>query len=64
MLKAVEQKLEEANKKLNEEIIQHQSDIETNKQKISTREICYNTLFNQLLTKVSEDIKGIQSYIS
>jgi len=53
----------EANRVLNEDILKCQSEMAATTEKINTRAMCYDTLAGQLLAKVSEDIKGVQSYI-
>jgi hypothetical protein len=53
----------EANRILSEEIQKCQIEMSANKEKIDTRAMCYDTLASQLLAKVAEDIKGVQSYI-
>lgn len=52
-----------AMQKLQEEIVQLKSSTEETKSKIATKTLCYNALSSQLLTKIKNDIIGVNNFI-
>ena len=52
-----------AMQKLQDEIVQLKTSTEETKNKIATKTLCYNALSNQLLTKIKNDITGVNNFI-